>query len=110
MHPGNKDRATLVGVITTPLGFFALSLLIVEGFLGIVLIASGMDSKYKFWGMLIGTALFVLVVVGVGFLVWFKPENLTFGEESYLEKQKMLGDPSNRLTEKELREEPKVGV
>jgi hypothetical protein len=108
MNPDNSGRASLVNVITTPLGFFALSLLIVEGFLGIVLIASGMPGNSKFIGMIIGTGLFVLVVAVVATLVWFKPESLTFGEKSYLEKQKMLGDPVNLMTEKELQAEPKI--
>ncbi len=85
----NKNRSTIVSVITSPLGFFALSLLIVEGFLGIVLIFSKLDSSHKFYGMLIGATLFFLVVLGVWFLVLLKPTNLTFGESSHLEHEKM---------------------
>lgn len=101
-----RGRASLINVITTPLGFFALSLLIVEGFLGIVLIGSGLSPLQKFIGLCIGTGLFVLVVVVVTVLVWKKPENLTFGEKSYLEKQKIFGDSNNQLTKRELQEEP----
>jgi hypothetical protein len=108
MNPNDKGRSNLVSVITTPLGFFALSLLIVEGFLGIILIGSNLEPGQKFTGLWIGASLFVLIVIIVTALVVFKPESLIFGEGGYLEKQKMLGDPTNQLTEKELAAEPKV--
>lgn len=87
------SRSSLIGVVTAPLGFFALSLLIVEGFLTISLIYSGLDAGGKFWGMMIGTGLFILVVVGVFVLVWCKPTNLTFGESSHL--RAMFGTSEN---------------
>lgn len=100
----NKDRSDLVRVVTAPLGFFALSLLIVEGFLGIVLIFSGLDPIYKFYGMIIGSGLFALVVLGVWILVLIKPTSLTFGEQSHLEHEKMnFGTEKNR--DKDLRDE-----
>ncbi len=115
VNPDNKGRATLVSIITTPLGFFALSLLIVEGFIGIILIGSsvsGTDNALsggqKFGGMLIGAGLFLLVVGVVTILVWNKPENLTFGEKSHLERRKTQGDPDNLFTERELKARPKV--
>jgi hypothetical protein len=73
-------------VITSPLGFFALALLIVEGFLGISMFAD-IGSDAKFWGMCIGAALFVFVVLGVMVLVWCKPTHLTFSEKSHLQAQ-----------------------
>ena len=39
--------------------------------------------------MIIGAVLFFLVVLGVWFLVLKKPTNLTFGEHSHLEHEKM---------------------
>lgn len=39
--------------------------------------------------MIIGSALFALVVVGVWILVLIKPTYLTFGEHSHLEHEKM---------------------
>lgn len=90
----NESRAGIIQAITSPLGFFALSLLIVEGFLTIALVFSDLDAPSKYIGMLIGAGLFVLVVIGVLLLVWFKPTNLTFGEKSHLhliEMQKMWG-------------------
>lgn len=108
MNPDNKGRASLVSVITTPLGFFALSLLIVEGFLGIVLIFSDLGSGGKLAGMIIGTCLFVLVVGIVTSLVWKKPKSLIFGEIGYIEQQKLFGDKEDPITLKELVEEPKT--
>jgi len=86
------DQSGLIKVITSPLGFFALSLLIVEGFLTIVLIFSDLEQAHKFWGMIIGAALFFLVVLGVWWLVKSPDfiKNLTFGEHGHLEEHKML--------------------
>ena len=106
----DKGRASLVSVITTPLGFFALSLLIVEGFLGIILVGSNLDAGQKFAGMWLGAGLFVLIVLIVTGLVIWKTESLTFAGKDYLEKQKMAGDSTNQLTESQLKAEPKVEV
>jgi hypothetical protein len=83
------DRFSLIKIITAPLGFFALSLLIVEGFLTIVLIFSDLEPSEKFWGMLVGAFLFLVVVAGVWWLVKNCPTNLTFGESAHLEARKM---------------------
>lgn len=113
MTPDNKGRASLVSVITTPLGFFGLALLIVEGFLGIILIGSsrkdnGLTGNQQFAGIWIGSGLFVLIVLIVTILVWVKPTHLTFTGGEHLEHDKMLGDANNQLTAKELRTAPKV--
>ncbi len=84
-----EKRSDIIHAITSPLGFFALSLLIVEGFLTITLIFSNLDPRSKLWGMIIGAGLFFLVVIVVFVLVWFKPENLTFGENSHLKRLEM---------------------
>lgn len=88
-----KSRSSIVEVVRNPLGFFALSLLIVEGFLGITLIFSdGLDSRAKWCGMVIGTVLFALVVILVFVLVWKKPENLIYGGDEYMESKKIDAD------------------
>ncbi len=89
MEENKEKRSDLIHAITSPLGFFALSLLIVEGFLTISLIFSNLNPISKFWGMIIGAGLFLLVVIGVWLLVWLKPENLTFGELSHLKRLEM---------------------
>lgn len=108
MNTENSGRATLVSVITTPLGFFALSLLIVEGFLGLVLLGSNLEAGQKFLGLMIGSALFILVVGAVVVLVWTKPQNLTFSEASHLAHEKFLGNKDDPLTAKELKDLPKA--
>jgi len=89
MEKDKENRSDLLHAVTSPLGFFALSLLIVEGFLTISLVFSDLGSTSKFWGMIIGAVLFILVVVLVWILVWYKPENLTFGEDSHLKRLQM---------------------
>ncbi len=84
-----EKKSGIIEIITSPLGFFALSLLIVEAFLSTVLTLSNLSPESKYWGMIIGAALFVLVVVGVFLLVWFKPKNLTYGENSHLHEEEM---------------------
>lgn len=89
----HEKRAGILYAITSPLGFFALSLLIVEGFLTIALVFSDLAASSKFFGMLIGAVLFLVVVIGVLLLVCYKPENLTFSENSHLKwlEMKTLG-------------------
>jgi len=111
MSPDNKGRASLVSVITTPLGFFALALLIVEGFLGITVVGSGFTSGEKFWGMIVGAFLFLCVVVIVTILVWKQPQHLTFSESSHIAHDRMNygnKEADTRLTEKQLESVPKV--
>ncbi|MCK5022055.1 MAG: hypothetical protein KAR54_02305 [Candidatus Pacebacteria bacterium] len=106
-------RVSILKTINSPLGFFALSLLTVEGFLGIVLIYSGLTPNGKLLGMLIGAGLFVLVVTIVFLLVWNKPKNLTFGEEGHLADEGKLygenepGKVEVLLTESEMKSVPK---
>lgn len=84
-----EPRSSLIKAITSPLGFFALALLIIEGFLAIVLNFSDLTPAHKFVGMLVGAALFCGVVFLVWWLVKNYPKNLTFGEESHLEEERM---------------------
>jgi hypothetical protein len=106
VNPNNKGRASLVSVITTPLGFFALSLLIVEGFLGITLIGPAAELQ-RFWGMMIGAALFLIVVTLVTLLVWRKPQNLTFSGGEHIQHDKMaLGDQDTSLSTRDTSTSP----
>ena len=60
--PTQSDRRRTIEVIKTPLHFYALALLIVEAFLGMVLIFSDLTPVDKMRGMYIGVGLFVLVI------------------------------------------------
>ena len=77
-QPASTSRARLLEGITAPLGFFVLALLIVETFLGAVLIGAKLESAGQLTGMWLGASMFVLVVLLVFLLVWFKPENILF--------------------------------
>lgn len=73
-----------IEAITAPLGFFVLALLIVEVFLGTVLVGAQLDKSAKVLGMYMGVCLFVLVTIAVFVLVWFKPQSLTFDKSAHL--------------------------
>lgn len=79
-----STKYKLIEAIAAPLGFFVLALLIVESFIGAVLIGANLQPQDKIIGIWIGVGLFVFVTAAVFILVWFKPENLTFDKEAHL--------------------------
>ena len=104
MRHSDSGFARTVDAIDKPLGFYALALLIVEGFLTILLIFSDLDTGAKTWGMGAIIGLFVLVVGVVSALVWFKPTNLTFtGFEALVSMGKIpYGTDTGEVEEKDL--------
>lgn len=83
----NKDEPKRIGIIeaiTAPLGFFVLALLIVESFLATVLIGANLPESEKITGVWAGIGMFVLVIVAVFILDWFKPSNLTYDKQAHL--------------------------
>lgn len=88
--------------LTAPLGFFVLALLIVESFLGAVLVGGKLEPADKITGMWLGVVLFVLVVVVVFVLVWFKPENLTFDKNAHLVNKGRAPFGSDRMLVKNI--------
>ena len=90
----DEKRSTILQTINNPLGFFALALLIVEGFLGIVLIFAKdpHPENLSFWGMCIGAGLFLLVVLIVAALTWWKPDALGLSGKDYSDLKKMEMD------------------
>ncbi len=86
-----QERSTIIKSITTPLGFFALALLIAEGFLGIVLIFSkgNLSESFYFWGMIIGAVLFVIVIVLVFILVWYRTDKIVSSGKDWLDREKL---------------------
>ena len=85
-------------VITAPLGFFVLALLIVETFLATALIANKnlAPSDVKIC-VFLGVGMFILVVGIVAILVWQKPDNLTFDKDAHLSR--ILGKVSEELVQ-----------
>ena len=94
-----KNSSKIIEVITAPLGFFVLALLIVESFLGIVLTVNTLDSAEQLNGIYLGASLFSLVIVAVFLLVWNKPDNLTFDKEAHLRSQGKAPFGSNNNSE-----------
>ena len=90
--------------IGKPLGFYVLALLIVEGFLTTLLVASDLDKGDKRWGMWAGIGLFVLVVGIVSAFVWVKPTNLTFTGHDSLVSMGIItyGTDTREVKEKDL--------
>jgi hypothetical protein len=74
-------RVGIVRAISTPLGFYVLSLLIVEATLGLVLTASKLNEEHVWIGFFVVIGLFVVVFLAVTGLVIWAPKNLLFGKE-----------------------------
>ena len=86
-----KGWVDLVGVIKTPLGFYVLSLLIVESTLAIVLTFSKLTEEHVWegfkWMIWVLAGVFLVVTI----FVFWKPKNLLYGKEEHHEA---LLDPS----------------
>lgn len=61
-----------------------LALLIVEAFLGTVLIGAQLQPEQKMICVWLGVGMFVLVVSGVWLLVWTRPVNLIYDKYAHL--------------------------
>ena len=76
-------RVGIIRAISTPLGFYVLSLLIVEATLGLVLTASKLSEEHVWLGFFVAIGLFLLVfIVGTGLVIW-SPKNLLYGKEEH---------------------------
>jgi hypothetical protein len=86
----NEEKSAAIQSVNNPLGFFALALLTVEGFLGIVLIFARDPHPVDLssWGMWIGAGLFLAVVIIVSILTWFKPDALGLSGKDYLDMRR----------------------
>ncbi len=83
------SRVNVINAVQTPLGFFVLALLIIEGGLGLVAgFSSGSDKTYLFVAMVI--LVFLLVVI-VAIMATIKPSAL-LGKQASREEQKTLSD------------------
>jgi hypothetical protein len=76
-------RAEIIRAISTPLGFYVLSLLIVEATLGLVLTVSRLNEEHVWIGFFVVIGLFLVVFVVVTALVIWTPKNLLFGKEEH---------------------------
>ncbi|MBI3559022.1 hypothetical protein HY085_01385 [Candidatus Gottesmanbacteria bacterium] len=102
-----EKRTDILSVITTPLGFFALALLIVEGFLGIVVIGPGssLDPGAKLLGMWMAIGAFAGVTLIVALMVWKIPKHLTLRGQDWMDEARMSkswADSINPATKEEV--------
>ncbi len=77
------DWIDIIRAVTTPLGFYVLALLIIEGTLTIVLSCAKLAENHVWDGFLVMLGTFAVVVLIVTILtVWF-PKNLLYGKEEH---------------------------
>jgi heme/copper-type cytochrome/quinol oxidase subunit 2 len=76
-------RVGIIRAISTPLGFYVLSLLIVEATLGLVLTASKLSEEHVWLGFFVAIGLFLPVFMVVTGLVIWSPKNLLHGKEEH---------------------------
>jgi hypothetical protein len=79
----SKGRVDLIQVIKTPLGFYVLSLLIVESTLAIVLSTSKLNEEHVWTGFLWMIGIFVGVILIVSVLAVCCPKNLLYGKDEH---------------------------
>ncbi|MGZ4117884.1 MAG: hypothetical protein ACXVPY_10395 [Bacteroidia bacterium] len=82
------NRITLIKGINTPFSFFALALLIVESFLGLIILKSDIDHTNKIYLIYFGGFLFILETSFVFYLILKnKVRDLTFDKEAHLKSE-----------------------
>jgi hypothetical protein len=82
----NKEpnRTDILRSVTTPLGFYVLTLLIVEALLTLVLTCSKLTEEHQWEGLIGMFAAFACFVLIVTILTVFFPKNLLYGKEEHL--------------------------
>ena len=78
------NRPELIRAITTPLGFYVLTLLIVEAMLTLVLTCSNFSEDSRWEGFICMFAAFAVFVLVVTVLTVFFPKNLLYGKEEHV--------------------------
>lgn len=78
-----NDRIGIIRAITTPLGFYVLSILIIEATLGLVLTYSKLSEEHVWLGFFVVIGLFLLVFAVVTCFVIWCPRNLLYGKEEH---------------------------
>jgi hypothetical protein len=109
MAPPRNTKASWANIlrtIQTPLGFYALALLIVETALCVTVGLVDRDQKLTVFGWIIGVFGAVIAIV-TGLVIWC-PKNLLFGKEEHLEpllEPSALNDHIEDLIEKNVKQE-----
>ena len=71
-----KEYKGILGQVTSPLIFFALALLVIEGIIGITVVKSKLDAIQQFYMILVMAFLFLAVVGLVAWITVKYPLNL----------------------------------
>ncbi len=82
-------RRKAIQEIHSPLGFFALALLIVEVFLFGAGVWFDLSAEWRVYAVGVGITLFLIVFGTVVVLVIKYPKNLVFSEESHIQYDRM---------------------
>lgn len=101
----SANRADILAKANTPIAFYVLALLVVEGFIGLVVGVADFSPARKFTCLLIGVGLFLLTVVVVTIFAWQKPHILLYGEKSHLRERMGTPPPEFGTDEKSVSEE-----
>ena len=75
-HNSIKEYKGILGQVTSPLIFFALALLVIEGIIGITVVKSQLDAMQQFYMILVMAFLFLAVVGLVAWITVKYPLNL----------------------------------
>jgi hypothetical protein len=78
-----NSRVGMIQAITTPLGFYVLTLLIVEATLCVVLVSSKLAADKVWCGFLWMIGIFIGVIVVVTTFAWRNPRHLLYGKEEH---------------------------
>ena len=76
IHNSIKEYKGILGQVTSPLIFFALALLVIEGIIGITVVKSKLDAIQQFYMILVMAFLFLSVVGLVAWITVKYPLNL----------------------------------
>ncbi|MCE2434035.1 MAG: hypothetical protein J4F29_14120 [Candidatus Latescibacteria bacterium] len=75
-HNSIKEYKGILGQVTSPLIFFALALLVIEGIIGITVVKSQLDAMQQFYMIIVMAFLFLAVVGLVAWITVKYPLNL----------------------------------
>jgi hypothetical protein len=98
-----SSRTRLIELIDRPLGFYVLSLLIVETFIGVVAALARSSVGDLHLGLWLGVGMFVYITGTVTFIVWHKAHVLTFDRDAHLRERRLapLGTDKKQVNDPE---------
>ena len=89
-HNPIKEYKGILGQVTSPLIFFALALLVIEGIIGITVVKSKLDAIQQFYMILVMAFLFLSVVGLVAWITVKYPLNLMDKVDENLKRNELM--------------------